>query len=322
MKAIRVEKQGGPEVMAYQDFELPPPGPDQIRVKLEAIGVNFRDLYQRSGEYPMKLPYTPGTEGAGTVTAVGHEVSGFEVGDRVGYYGALGAYAEISNVPARRAMKLPDGCSFDRAAAVMGQGTTAHYLVHSCYPLKSGETCLVHAAAGGLGLLMVQMAKRIGARVIGTTSTESKAEAAREAGCDEVIIYTEQDFEAEVKRITDGAGVHVVYDSVGKTTFDQSLRCLRRRGYMVLCGQSAGPVPPFNPRVLNSLGSLYLTRPSGIDYSATREEMEWRLNDVLGWVASGELKVTIDSVTPLADAADTHIRLAGRGTVGKLLLRP
>ncbi len=308
--------------MVCRDFELSPPGPDQVQVKLEAIGVNFRDLYQRSGEYPMKLPYTPGTEGAGTVTAVGQEVSGFRVGDRVGYYGALGAYAELSNVPARRVIRLPDDCSLERAAAVMGQGTTAHYLVHSCYPLKEGETCLVHAAAGGLGLLMVQMAKRIGARVIGTTSTETKAEVARGAGADEVIIYTEQDFEAEVKRITAGAGVHVVYDSVGKTTFDQSLRCLRRRGYMVLCGQSAGPVPPFNPRVLNSLGSLYLTRPSGIDYSATREEMEWRLNDVLGWVASGELKVTIDSVTPLADAADTHIRLASRGTVGKLLLRP
>ncbi len=308
--------------MVYQDFELPPPGPDQVQVKLEAIGVNFRDLYQRSGEYPMKLPYTPGTEGAGTITAVGQEVSGFEVGDRVGYYGALGAYAEMSNVATRCIINLPDDCSFERAAAVMGQGTTAHYLVHSCYSLKAGETCLVHAAAGGLGLLMVQMAKRIGARVIGTTSTEAKAEVARGVGCDEVIIYTEQDFEVEVKRITDGAGVHVVYDSVGKTTFDQSLRCLRRRGYMVLCGQSSGPVPPFNPRVLNSLGSLYLTRPSGVDYSSSREEMEWRLNDVLSWVASGELKVTIDSVTPLSQAADTHIRLASRGTVGKLLLRP
>ncbi len=308
--------------MVCQDVELPPPAPDQVQVGLEAIGVNFRDLYQRSGEYPMKLPYTPGTEGAGTILAVGDEVSGFGVGDRVGYYGALGAYGEMSNVPARRAIKLPDDCSFERAAAVMGQGTTAHYLVHSCYPLKAGETCLVHAAAGGLGLLMVQMAKRMGATVIGTTSTEGKAEAAKAAGADEVIIYTEQDFEVEVKRITDGAGVHVVYDSVGKTTFDQSLRCLRRRGYMVLCGQSSGPVPPFNPRVLNSLGSLYLTRPSGVDYSSSREEMEWRLNDVLSWVASGELKVTIDSVTPLEQAAKTHIRLASRGTVGKLLLRP
>ncbi len=308
--------------MVYQDFELPPPAPDQIQVKLSAIGVNFRDLYQRSGEYPMKLPYTPGTEGAGIVVSVGKDVTDFGVGDRVGYYGALGAYAEMSNVPERRAIRLPDNCSFERAAAVMGQGTTAHYLVHSCYPLKSGETCLVHAAAGGLGLLMVQMAKRIGARVIGTTSTQAKAEVAMGVGCDDVIIYTEQDFEVEVKRITDGAGVHVVYDSVGKTTFDQSLRCLRRRGYMVLCGQSSGPVPPFNPRVLNSLGSLYLTRPSGVDYSSTRDEMEWRLNDVLGWVATGELKVTIDSVTPLAEAAETHIRLASRGTVGKLLLKP
>lgn len=322
MKAIRVEEQGGPEVMVYQDFELPPPASDQVQVKLATIGVNFRDLYQRSGEYPMKLPYTPGTEGAGMVVAVGGGVSGFAVGDRVGYYGALGAYAEMSNVPARRIIRLPDDCSFDRAAAVMGQGTTAHYLVHSCYPLKSGETCLVHAAAGGLGLLMVQMAKHIGARVIGTTSTQVKADIARGVGCDEVIIYTEQDFEAEVLRITDGAGAHVVYDSVGKTTFDQSLRCLRRRGYMVLCGQSSGPVPPFNPRVLNSLGSLYLTRPSGVDYSSTRDEMEWRLNDVLSWVATGELKVTIDSVTPLAEAAETHIRLANRGTMGKLLLRP
>ena len=308
--------------MVYQDFELPSPAPDQVQVKLAAIGVNFRDLYQRSGEYPMKLPYTPGTEGAGTISAVGEDVGGLEVGDRVGYYGALGAYAEASNVPARRVIRLPDDCSFERAAAVMGQGTTAHYLVHSCYPLKSGETCLVHAAAGGLGLLMVQMAKRTGARVIGTTSTQAKAEAAMGLGCDEVIIYTEQDFEVEVKRITGGAGVHVVYDSVGKTTFDRSLRCLRRRGYMVLCGQSSGPVPPFNPRVLNSLGSLYLTRPSGVDYSSSREEMEWRLNDVLSWVASGALKVTIDSVTPLEQAAETHIRLASRGTVGKLLLRP
>ena len=322
MKAIRVEEQGDPEVMVYQDFELPPPTPHQVQIEHEAIGVNFRDLYQRSGEYPMKLPYTPGTEGAGTITAVGEKVTGLGVGDRVGYYGALGAYAEITNVPARRVIKLPDDCSFERAGAVMGQGTTAHYLVHSCYPLKEGETCLVHAAAGGLGLLMVQMAKRLGATVIGTASTQAKTKAAKAAGCDEVINYTEQDFEAEVKRITGDAGVHVVYDSVGKTTFNQSLRCLRRRGYMILCGQSSGPVPPFNPRVLNSLGSLYLTRPSGVDYSSTRDEMEWRLNDVLSWVASGELKVTIDSVTPLVEAAETHIRLASRGTVGKLLLKP
>ena len=234
--------------MVYQDFELPPPSSGQVQIQQEAIGVNFRDIYQRSGEYPMKLPYTPGTEGAGTITALGDGVAGFSVGDRVGYYGALGAYAEITNVPARRVINLPEDCSFESAAAVMGQGTTAHYLVHSCYPLKEGETCLVHAAAGGLGLLMVQMAKRLGATVIGTVSTHAKAEAAKAAGCDDVIIYTEQDFEAEVKRITGDAGVHVVYDSVGKTTFDQSLRCLRRRGYLVLCGQSSGPVPPFNPR--------------------------------------------------------------------------
>ena len=322
MKAIRVEEQGGPGVMVCQDFELPPPAPGQVQIKQEAIGVNFRDIYQRSGEYPMKLPYTPGTEGAGTLTALGDGVTDFSVGDRVGYYGALGAYAEATNVPTRRVINLPDDCSFEGAAAVMGQGTTAHYLVHSCYPLKEGETCLVHAAAGGLGLLMVQMAKRLGATVIGTVSTHAKAEAAKAVGCDEVIIYTEQDFEAEVKRITGNAGVHVVYDSVGKTTFDQSLKCLRRRGYLVLCGQSSGPVPPFNPRVLNSLGSLYLTRPSGVDYSSTREELEWRLNDVLSWVASGDLNVTIDSITPLTQAPDTHIRLASRATIGKLLLKP
>ena len=210
MKAIRVEEQGGPEVMVYQDFELPPPAPGQVQIKQEAIGVNFRDIYQRSGEYPMKLPYTPGTEGAGTITALGDGVADFSIGDRVGYYGALGAYAEMTNVPARRVINLPDDCSLESAAAVMGQGTTAHYLVHSCYPLKEGETCLVHAAAGGLGLLMVQMAKRLGATVIGTVSTDAKAEAAKAAGCDDVIIYTQQDFEAEVKRITGDAGVHVV----------------------------------------------------------------------------------------------------------------
>ena len=322
MKAIRIHEQGGPEVMLYQEFDLPAPAPDQVQIALDAIGVNFRDIYQRSGEYPMKLPYTPGTEGAGAITALGADVSGLKVGDRVGYCGALGAYAEATNVPARRVIALPDDCPFETAAAIMGQGTTAHYLVHSCYPLKAGESCLVHAAAGGLGLLLVQMAKSLGATVIGTTSTHEKAKAAQTAGCDEVIVYTEQDFEAEVKRITGGEGVHVVYDSVGKTTFDQSLRCLRRRGYLVLCGQSSGPVPPFNPRVLNALGSLYLTRPSGIDYSSTREELEWRSNDVLEWAASGRLSVTIDSTTPLPNAADAQVRLASRATVGKLLLKP
>ena len=252
MKAIRVEEQGCPEVMVYQDFELPPPAPGQIQIKQEAIGVNFRDIYQRSGEYPMKLPYTPGTEGAGTITALGDGVTGFSIGDRVGYYGALGAYAEVTNVPARRVINLPDDCSLESAAAVMGQGTTAHYLVHSCYPLKEGETCLVHAAAGGLGLLMVQMAKRLGATVIGTVSTDAKAEAAKAAGCDEVIIYTEQDFEAEVKRITGDAGVHVVYDSVGKTTFDQSLQVSKAQGLprpMRPVQRPRAPIQPPSPEL-------------------------------------------------------------------------
>ena len=322
MKAIQVSEQGGPEVLRLDELAIPPPGPGQAQVKLASIGVNFRDIYQRSGIYKMDLPYIPGTEGSGFVTRVGSDVDEVQVGDRIVYSGALGSYAEYANVPVRRTIKLPDSVDFSLAAAVMGQGMTAHYLAHSAYPLKSGDTCLVHAAAGGVGLLLTQVAKLLGARVIGTVSTQEKARAARTAGCDHVVLYTEQDFEAEVRRFTEGRGVQVVYDSVGKTTFDKSINCLAPRGYMILYGQSSGMVPPIDPQMLNQHGSLFLTRPSGIHYTATRDELVWRARDIFDWVVSGKLNVHIDVHLPLHQAAEAHLRLEERRNIGKVLLRP
>lgn len=322
MKAVRFHDYGGPEALLLEDIPTPEPGAGEALVKLAAIGVNFVDMYQRSGIYKAPLPCTAGSEGAGEVVAVGSGVAEVAVGDRVVYSGALGAYAEYALVPAWRLVKVPDTVDLNIAAAVLLQGMTVHYLTHSTYPLKGGITCLVHAAAGGVGLLLIQVAKRLGAQVIGTVSTSEKAKLARSFGADEMIVYTEQDFEAEVKRLTDGKGLQVVYDSVGKTTFEKSLNCLAPRGYLVLYGQASGPAPSIDPQILNSKGSLFLTRPSLVHYTLTRQELLSRANDVLGWVATGELKVRIGAQFPLSEAAEAHRQLAGRQTTGKVLLIP
>ncbi len=322
MKAMRVHQQGGLDALQYEDVPMPEPKAGEARVRLEASGVNFIDVYHRDGRYKPPLPVTLGQEGAGVVDAVGEGVTQVKVGDRVAYASVQGAYAEYAVAPAWRLVPIPKGVRAEFAAAVMLQGMTAHYLLYSTYPLGAGEIALVHAAAGGLGLLIVQMAKMLGARVIGTTSTEAKARIAKEAGADEMILYTTQDFEVEVKRLTNGQGVDVVYDSVGKTTFDQSLNCLRPRGYMVLCGQSSGVVPPFDPQTLNAKGSLFLTRPTLVHYVANREELLGRANAVLGWVQSNKLKVLIDKTYPLAQAGEAHAYLESRASKGKLVLIP
>jgi NADPH2:quinone reductase len=320
MHAVRIHEHGGPEVLRYEEVPTPTPGEGQALVRLVACGVNFIDIYQRKGLYKLELPATLGQEGAGVVEAVGPGVSEVKPGDRVAYSNVLGSYAEYVLVPANRLVPIPDGVTYQQAAAAMLQGMTAHYLVTSTYPLKPGDTCLVHAAAGGVGLLLVQMAKRRGATVIGTVSTEEKARLAREAGADHVILYTQQDFEQEVLRITDGRKVQVVYDSVGKDTFDKSLNCLALRGMLVLYGQSSGPVAPFDPQVLAQKGSLFLTRPVLWHHTTTREELLWRAGDVLGWVRSGELKLRIDRALPLSQAAEAQRALEGRETTGKVLL--
>ncbi len=322
MKAIRVRACGGPEVMSLQECPDPEPGEGQALVRIEAAGVNFIDIYQRMGLYRIGLPFTPGNEAAGTVLATGPGVAQVAAGDRVAYAGTIGSYAALAVVPAWRLVRIPDAIDARTAAALMLQGMTAHYLAHATYPLKHGDACVVHAAAGGVGLLLVQIAKRRGARVIGTVSTEEKAALARKAGADDVILYTEQDFEAETRRLTGGKGVEVVYDSVGKTTFEKSLGCLAPRGYLVLYGQSSGPVSSFDPQVLNAKGGLFLTRPSLAHYTATPGELQERANDVLGWAARGELAVRIGAEFPLAEAAEAHRQLAGRLTTGKVLLIP
>jgi NADPH2:quinone reductase len=322
MKAIRVHEYGGPEALRYEETTPPEPGPGQVRVTIEAAGLNFIDVYHRTGRYPGELPMTPGMEGAGLVEALGPGVTEVRVGDRVVYAMERGAYAEEAVVPAWKLAPIPDGVEIRLAAAVILQGMTAHYLTHSTYPLHPGDTALVHAAAGGVGQLLVQVAKLLGARVIGTVSTEEKARLAMEAGADAIILYTQADFEAETKRLTDGVGVDVVYDSVGQTTFDKSLNCLRPRGYLVLYGASSGPVPPLDPLVLTGKGSLFLTRPSLGHYTADRPEMLGRMSDLFGWIKSGDLKVRIDQTYPLADAAEAHRYLEGRQTKGKVLLIP
>jgi NADPH2:quinone reductase len=322
MKAIRVHQHGGPEALAYDDIAQPVPGPGEALVKIEAIGINFIDIYRRMGLYPAAMPFTLGEEAAGVVAALGSGVTGLQVGDRVAYSSVPGAYAEYAVVPAARLVPIPAGLDSRQAAAAMLQGMTAHYLTHSTYPIQPGDQVLVHAAAGGAGMLVVQMAKRRGARVFGTVSTEAKADLARAAGVDEAILYTQVDFEAEIKRLTDGRGLDVVYDSVGQTTFDKSLNCLRPRGYLVLFGQSSGPVAPLNPQILNSKGSLFLTRPTLGHYIATRDELLERAGDVLGWIVAGELKLRIDSEFPLAQAAEAQRKLESRVTSGKLLLIP
>ena len=323
MKAIRVNEHGGPEVLSYEDVPDPEPGPGEARVRLAASGVNFIDVYQRTGLYPKETPFTLGQEGAGEVDAVGEGVEDLSVGDYVAFASVMGAYAEYAVVPAERLVPFNVTLVEARlAAAVMLQGMTAHYLTHSTFPLEEGQTALVHAAAGGVGLLLVQMAKMRGATVIGTAGNEEKAKLARGAGADEVIIYTEQDFVEETLRITGGEGVHVAYDSVGKDTFDGSLDCLRRRGYMVLFGASSGPVPPFNIQTLNQKGGLFLTRPALAHYTATREELMWRAESLFSWIGQGNLDVRIGGTYSLGDAAQAHRDLEGRKTTGKLILIP
>ncbi len=322
MKAIRITQNGGPDVLRYEDVPTPEPGPGQARVKLEASGVNFIDIYYREGLYPASLPMILGNEGGGVVEAVGPEVSEVRVGDRVAFTNIPGAYAEYVIAPAARLVPVPAGVEMQQAVAVMLQGMTAHYLTHSTFPLHQGDTALVHAAAGGVGLLLVQMAKLLGARVIGTTSTEEKAQLARDAGADDIILYTQEDFADAVKRLTNGRGVDVVYDSVGQTTFDKSLDCLRPRGYMVIFGQSSGPVHPIDVQILNAQGSLFLTRPTLAHYIATRDELMERATAVFTMLLNGKLRARIGATYPLAQAAEAQRALAGRQTTGKVLLLP
>jgi NADPH2:quinone reductase len=322
MKAIQVKQPGGPEAMELVELPVPQPKANEAVAKLAASGVNFIDCYFREGRYKAPLPITLGQEGAGVVTAVGGDVKSVKVGDRVAWTAVHGSYAEFAAVPADKLVPIPQGVSDHQAAAAMLQGMTAHYLSHDTYPLKRGETALVHAAAGGVGLLLVQMSHNIGARVIATVSTEEKAKLAREAGADEVILYTQADFEAESKRVTGGKGVDVVYDSVGKTTFDKGLNMLRPRGMMVLFGASSGAVPPFDLIVLSQKGSLYVTRPTLFQYIATREELVARSGAVFGMMVSGKLKLRIEHTYPLAEAQRAHRDLEGRKTTGKLLLIP
>ncbi|MGA9670057.1 MAG: quinone oxidoreductase [Terracidiphilus sp.] len=322
MKAIQIHETGGPEVLRLDDLPIPQPGAGQVLIRVEAVGVNFIELYFRKGVYKAALPLTLGSEASGTVEELGPGVTGFAAGDAVASVSVLGSYAEYALVPAASLVKVPDGLSMEHAAAAMLQGMTAHYLAYSTHPLKAGDTALVHAAAGGVGLLLTQMAARLGARVLATVSTEAKAELAREAGASDVILYSEQDFEAEVKRLTGGKGVDVVYDSVGKTTFEKSLNCLKPRGLLALFGASSGSVPPFDLIQLAGKGSLFVTRPTLWHYIATRAELEWRAGDVLGWAAKGELTLRAEHMYPLADAAQAQSDLEGRKTTGKVLLEP
>src|ERR1051325_1767304 len=322
MKAIQVATVGGPEVLRLVDLPVPDPKPNEALVQIKAAGVNFIDVYFREGRYSAPLPFIKRQEAAGVVVAVGAEVTRVRLGERVAYTGALGSYAEYAAVPAERLVQVPDGLDDDQAAAAMLQGMTAHYLSHSTYPIRNGDTALVHAAAGGVGLLLVQMAKHLGARVIATAGSEAKATLARAAGADEVIIYTDQDFETETRRLTDGQGVHVVYDGVGKDTFARDLKALRPRGYLVLFGGASGAVPPFDLLELTKHGSLFVTRPSLQHYVAAREELEQRSHEVFEMITSGTLKLRIHKKYPLEDVRQAHYDLEGRKTTGKLLLIP
>jgi NADPH2:quinone reductase len=326
MRAIQIAHTGGPEVLQIHDLPTPTPGPGEALVHIEASGVNFIDVYLREGRYASPLPFIPGQEAAGVVAALGPDVpadsAAIKVGDRVAWCGIPGAYAEFAVAPLARLVAIPDGVTTQQAAAAMVQGMTAHYLAHSTYPIQSGDTVLIHAGAGGVGLLLIQMAKHLGARVLTTVSTEEKAALARGAGADEVILYTREDFAAKVRELTGGKGLSVVYDSVGKTTFDGSLACLRPRGVMVLYGGSSGAVPPFDLIKLSTIGSLFVTRPTLKDYVATREELEQRAGDVLRWVTEGSLKLRLEHNYPLAEAAQAHRDLEARKTTGKVLLIP
>ena len=322
MQAIQITQTGGAEVLQLRELPTPVPGPGEALVQIEACGVNFIDIYLRQGRYPSPLPFIPGQEAAGVVVGVGPGVTAFKVGDRVAWCGIPGTYAQFAVAPVVRLIAIPDGVTTRQAAAAMLQGMTAHYLVYSTYPIQPGDAVLIHAGAGGVGLLLIQMAKRLGARVFATVSTEEKAALAHDAGADETILYTREDFAAKVRELTGGAGVPVVYDSVGKTTFDGSLACLRPRGILVLYGGASGAVPPFDPIQLSTRGSLYLTRPTLKEYIATREELVQRAGDVLRWVAEGTLKLRLEHNYPLANATQAHRDLEGRKTTGKLLLIP
>jgi NADPH2:quinone reductase len=322
MKAIQIRAYGGPEALELAELPVPKPAVGEIVVRLEAIGVNFIDVYHRTGLYKVSLPYVMGQEGAGTVEALGEGVSGLEPGDRVAWANIAGAYAEFARLPAERAVKIPQEVDSEQAAALMLQGMTAHYLACDTFPLKQGDTALIHAAAGGVGLLLVQIAKKRGARVLATVGSARKAELARQAGADELILYSEQDFLAQVKSLTGGKGVQVVYDSVGQATFLKSLDCLAPRGMLVSFGQSSGKVPPFEPGLLSAKGSLYLTRPSLTNYIADRQSLLARAGDVMKWLAKGELFLFIGKVLPLDQAAEAHRLLEARQTMGKVLLTP
>lgn len=322
MKAIQIHQTGGPEVLTLADVAIPTPGPGQALIKIAATGVNFIEIYFREGRYKAPLPLIPGSEASGVVEKLGEGVKGFAIGDHVASTGVMGSYAEYALAPASQLVHVPASLDLKQAAAAILQGMTAHYLAHSSFPLKAGDTALIHAAAGGTGQLLVQMAHAIGAHVIATVSTEAKAELARAAGADEVILYTEADFETETKRLTGGRGVDVVYDSVGKTTFEKSLNCLRPRGMMVLFGGSSGAVPPFDLIQLSTRGSLFVTRPTLKDYIATRADLEDRAGDVFRWIKDGKLRIRAEHIYSLSDAAQAQIDIAGRSTTGKLLLIP
>jgi len=321
MKAIQITEYGGPEVMKYSEVSDPVAAQGEALVKIEAVGVNFTDIYSRAGINPPGLPWIVGVEGAGVVTGVGAGVDSINVGDNVAYSGVFGSYAEMASVPASKLIKLPDGLDARSGAAVMLQGMTAHYLCHSTYAVQPGDKVLIHAGAGGVGLLLTQMVKKLGGYVFSTVSTEEKAQLSRDAGSDQVILYGEQDFSEEIKKSTDGKGLQAVYDAVGETTFEKSISCLGRRGHMVLYGQASGPPPLIDPRRLGN-GSLFLTRPGLADYTSTRDELEQRAGDVLNWVKSGDLKLRVEHVFPLSEAPEAHSQLASRATTGKILLIP
>ncbi len=322
MEAIVVQETGGPDVLRIEEVATPEPGDEEVRVRVEAAGLNFIDIYNRTGSYAMDTPFTPGREAAGVVDAVGSGVDDFAEGDRVGFVMRPGAYAEEVVVSAKDVLPIPDGVELETAAAALLQGLTAHYLAMDSYPISSGDTALVHAAAGGVGHLLVQVVKLLGGRVIGTVSTEEKEELARGYGADEIIRYTEKDFEEETKRLTDGRGVDVVYDSVGKDTFHKSLGCLAKRGFMVLYGASSGAVEPIDPQILNRGGSLFLTRPSLAHHVDERDELLERAEDLFGWIAEGDVEVRVDRSFPLADAPEAHRYMEARKTKGKVLLVP
>lgn len=322
MHAIQIQEHGGPEQLIYRSAPLPEPQSGQVRVKVAATGLNFIEIYQRKGLYQQLLPFTPGAEFAGVVDALGAGVTGFEPGDRVGTASGMGGYADYALAPVEKLVRVPGALSLEQAAAVLLQGMTAHYLALTTYPLKPGDTALVHAAAGGVGLLLVQIAKRRGARVLATVSTEEKAALARQAGADEVILYSQQDFEQETRRLTGGQGVEVVYDSVGQATFLKGLNCLKPRGMMALYGQASGPVEPLNPQLLNQKGSLFLTRPTLGHYLLSHEELLGRAGDLFGWMVAGELQVRVDKTFPLEQAAEAHRYMEARRTKGKVLLTP